>query len=286
MECQLARNVDGVWQCSVCGWVYTGRRQNKPRRRCGTSPQVCRVSRTEYPPGTKEHTIDGISQRWLSADEPFTLMTMDVDGLTCINNADGQRAGDCIITRLTERLDATLTDKEVWQQTGGDEFQVWIPGLCGKEGLERAASIHASIIKGDLIDETTGKEVYLGLSAGVAATEPGDNLFAISARASAALGVSKDSGKLEYLDGSEAAMPAVATMGWSLTKALAAFVADGCKTVTAEQYERRLNACDSCEHRRKTRCIKCGCNLAIKARGRAWKCPEEKWDTTTNRPPN
>lgn len=73
-------------------------------------------------------------------------------------------------------------------------------------------------------------------------------------------------------------MPSAPRMAWNLTKSLAAFVADGCKTVDAEEYERRLTICDQCEHRRERRCLKCGCRIDIKARGRAWKCKLGKWD--------
>ena len=71
-------------------------------------------------------------------------------------------------------------------------------------------------------------------------------------------------------------MPSLARQAWNLARSLADFVADGCKTVTREQYQARLEVCDSCEHRRSNRCMKCGCRLSLKAQGRAFKCPEGK----------
>ena len=73
-------------------------------------------------------------------------------------------------------------------------------------------------------------------------------------------------------------MPPIAIQSWNLARSLADFVADGCKTVDDGEYRRRLEVCDPCEHRRNTRCVKCGCNLALKAKGRAFKCPEGKWE--------
>lgn len=64
---------------------------------------------------------------------------------------------------------------------------------------------------------------------------------------------------------------------WSFTAAMAAFVADGCTTVDRTEYARRLSICDACEQRRGSRCLKCGCGLPLKARGRAFRCPLEKW---------
>jgi predicted RNA-binding Zn-ribbon protein involved in translation (DUF1610 family) len=78
------------------------------------------------------------------------------------------------------------------------------------------------------------------------------------------------------------ALPSVPLMAWNLAKALAAFVADGCKTVTHEQYEERLKTCDGCEHRHNDRCSKCGCFLHLKARGRAFQCPANKWPQITS----
>ncbi len=71
--------------------------------------------------------------------------------------------------------------------------------------------------------------------------------------------------------------PNLTRQAWNLARALADFVADGCRTVTAEQYRQRLEVCDVCEHRRRNRCLKCGCRLSLKARGRAFGCPLGKW---------
>lgn len=66
---------------------------------------------------------------------------------------------------------------------------------------------------------------------------------------------------------------------WDLAKALATFVADGCRTVTAEEYRARLEVCDQCDllDPKRGRCRSCGCKVRIKARGRAWQCPEGFW---------
>lgn len=71
--------------------------------------------------------------------------------------------------------------------------------------------------------------------------------------------------------------PSLARQAWNLARSLADFVADGCKTVTPEQYQARLEICDGCDHRRGNRCMKCGCRLSLKAQGRAFKCPSDKW---------
>ncbi len=71
--------------------------------------------------------------------------------------------------------------------------------------------------------------------------------------------------------------PPLHQQAWNLAKSLADFVADGCQTLSEEQYRRRLEICDACELRRGNRCTKCGCRLSLKARGRAFQCPMGKW---------
>jgi hypothetical protein len=72
-------------------------------------------------------------------------------------------------------------------------------------------------------------------------------------------------------------MPPLPRQAWNLARSLADFVADGMKTVTKEQYQRRLEICDACDRRRGNRCLECGCRLSLKARGRAFRCPIGKW---------
>ena len=80
---------------------------------------------------------------------------------------------------------------------------------------------------------------------------------------------------------SSPAMPSLIRQGWNLAASLAAFVADGLHLCTKEQYEIRMTICDACVppegFRVGHRCAKCGCNLPIKARGRAFQCPPGKW---------
>jgi len=46
--------------------------------------------------------------------------------------------------------------------------------------------------------------------------------------------------------------PPLRRQAWNLARSLADFVADGCKTVSEEDYRRRLEICDGCDRRRGT----------------------------------
>ena len=71
--------------------------------------------------------------------------------------------------------------------------------------------------------------------------------------------------------------PSLARQAWNLAQSLADFVADGCTTVSEEQYRQRLEICDACDQRRDNRCMQCGCRLSLKVRGRVFRCPLDKW---------
>jgi len=71
--------------------------------------------------------------------------------------------------------------------------------------------------------------------------------------------------------------PKFAKQVWDLAKSLAEFAGDGLRTVDTEEYAARLSVCDGCGERDGARCRVCGCVVALKARGRVWRCPMGKW---------
>lgn len=75
--------------------------------------------------------------------------------------------------------------------------------------------------------------------------------------------------------------PSLIQMAWNLIDSIAEFVADGATMVDKDEYSQRLTICDSCEFRKGNRCRRCGCNLKLKAAGRAFQCPEGKWPGTS-----
>jgi hypothetical protein len=74
-----------------------------------------------------------------------------------------------------------------------------------------------------------------------------------------------------------AANPGIMQRVWNLAAAAAAFVVDGCHTVSTAEYVQRLQICDGCDRRRRTKCLQCGCYLPLKAQLRAVACPLNKW---------
>jgi hypothetical protein len=80
----------------------------------------------------------------------------------------------------------------------------------------------------------------------------------------------KDEGRVEPLS--------LATRAWNFAAAVAQFAADGCTTVSREQYQARLAVCERCEQREGNFCNACGCVLALKAGMRSEDCPLGRWN--------
>lgn len=71
--------------------------------------------------------------------------------------------------------------------------------------------------------------------------------------------------------------------------ALATFVSNGGRTVSAEVYEERMAACRSCQHYERgaaPTCAVCGCFLKVKTRFPAEQCPLDppKWAPVSDVP--
>jgi hypothetical protein len=58
---------------------------------------------------------------------------------------------------------------------------------------------------------------------------------------------------------------------------LSQLIKRGTLVATESETSQRLTICQSCEYRTETKCNKCGCNLLIKTRLQAAKCPLKKW---------
>lgn len=72
--------------------------------------------------------------------------------------------------------------------------------------------------------------------------------------------------------------PPLKTQVWNLAKSLAEFVAHP-GFCSAETYQARLKACDTCDSRRNRRCLECGCGIDLKARGEVFTCDLGRWPT-------
>ena len=74
--------------------------------------------------------------------------------------------------------------------------------------------------------------------------------------------------------------PGLMKLAGNFAKAVANHVKDGARKVTQEEFEARLEKCNSCQFLQNNRCrhMKCVCFITKKARWRSEKCPIDRWD--------
>lgn len=83
--------------------------------------------------------------------------------------------------------------------------------------------------------------------------------------------------KLNWQEGERPELPSLAVRAVNAAGAAAQFAADAFQCIEPEQHAERMRICDSCEYRNGDFCAQCGCQLSLKARGRAFQCPVGKW---------
>ena len=72
---------------------------------------------------------------------PGTLMLLDIDGFTALNNERGQEAGDSVLICAAELLQRTFRPSDILGRVGADEFAVWLDGSDEMTAAERAEAL-------------------------------------------------------------------------------------------------------------------------------------------------
>ena len=72
---------------------------------------------------------------------PGTLLCLDIDGFTALNNARGQEAGDSVLIAAADLLRRTFRPSDLIGRIGADEFGVWLDGSDELTAAERAEAI-------------------------------------------------------------------------------------------------------------------------------------------------
>jgi diguanylate cyclase (GGDEF)-like protein len=104
-------------------------------------------------------------------ERPLALLALDLDGFKQVNDAEGHAAGDQLLVRSGRAWSRVLRGGEVLARSGGDEFVVLLPET-GAAGARRVA--------GRLAAATPSP---LGVSIGIAVSEPGEEAASLLRRA-------------------------------------------------------------------------------------------------------
>ena len=119
----------------------------------------------------------------------LSLVVFDIDDFKAVNDRIGHLAGDSVLAEAAQRIRSVVRGADIACRIGGDEFAVVLP----ESTVEDADSLYRRL-EGTMGTWRPGSE-HLGLSAGMAELEPGDDAVSLFKRADEALYKAKEGGK-------------------------------------------------------------------------------------------
>ena len=147
----------------------------------------------------RRHMLERM-QVWMQRsrkDEPsLTIVAFDIDHFKSINDRFGHEAGDDVLRAFSERLRMNIRPKDIACRTGGEEFLVIMPETELALALKSAERIRHAIANGPFVNERTGEDIKVTVSAGVASHQGESELLAdLLHRADMALYQAKQNGR-------------------------------------------------------------------------------------------
>lgn len=124
---------------------------------------------------------------------PMSLLALDLDRFKSINDRYGHPAGDRVLAATTKAWQAVLREHDLLARIGGEEFVV----VCPDATLAKARGIATRLLEATdaLRFEDIDPALRVGVSIGLAQTQPGDTLATLHSRADAALYRAKQGGR-------------------------------------------------------------------------------------------
>jgi diguanylate cyclase (GGDEF)-like protein/PAS domain S-box-containing protein len=120
------------------------------------------------------------------------LLYIDLDDFKPVNDELGHSAGDTVLARFAQRLEARAGADDLVVRLGGDEFVVIVWGRPPWSTIQRLARGIIDVASEPL--PVDGETVYVGASVGICLGEPGYRLDTLLALAAQALYVAKAAG--------------------------------------------------------------------------------------------
>jgi len=130
-------------------------------------------------------------------DTQLAVMFLDMDRFKVINDSLGHLAGDQLLQAVAGRLTTCLRDSDTLARVGGDEFNLLIPDIAGREDAVMIATKIFDQLKQPV--QLEGHEVFVSFSIGIALfPQDGASMEVLIKNADMAMYHTKSHGKNGY----------------------------------------------------------------------------------------
>ncbi|MFM7784728.1 MAG: diguanylate cyclase, partial [Gammaproteobacteria bacterium] len=128
-----------------------------------------------------------------SLERPLALLLLDADHFKRINDEHGHPGGDAVLAGIGRAIAGSVRSEDIPCRIGGEEFGIILPGTTAPQAHRVYARIAARL---DAPVPFRGREIPVGISAGVAVYVPGqEDVSRFFARADRALYGAKAAGR-------------------------------------------------------------------------------------------
>lgn len=112
-------------------------------------------------------------------DHALSLLFIDIDDFKEVNDSKGHHIGDLVLQGVAQGMRKHGRASDILARTGGDEFQVLLPGATMEAATQVAAAMRRTIFRECL--DVSQEEIRVSI--GVAEYESGDTIEMLAARA-------------------------------------------------------------------------------------------------------
>jgi len=162
--------------------------------------EATRLATTDTLTGAfNRRTFREIAEREMSrarrANQPLSIIMLDIDHLRRLNEDYGHEAGDAVLQRFADIVRTALRKEDMLVRFAGEEFLVMLPEVSGPGAVVVAGRIRRAVA--DMPIEANGHLLQVTVSLGVAARldEGPESLDGLVARAESALQLAKQRGR-------------------------------------------------------------------------------------------
>ena len=124
---------------------------------------------------------------------PVSLLLFDIDYFKKFNDTYGHQTGDDVLCNVACTLSMVMRDVDLVCRYGGEEFAIILPATDAKGALLAAERARTAIER--MLVESSGQQLKVTISGGVAEVAPNEDLDSLVARADQGLYASKKAGR-------------------------------------------------------------------------------------------